>query len=78
MRNVGHLFGDQALAREVHLAHVGVAGTRGLFLALHDPLGTRGWDLVVVALMPVGLSRMPVTIGRMAIPVCAHAEPRMS
>ena len=36
-----HLFGEQALARKVHLRHVGVAGARGFFAALRDPLGAR-------------------------------------
>src|SRR5664279_1394475 len=34
-----HLFGEQALARKVHLRHVGVAAARGLFAAPGDPFG---------------------------------------
>ena len=36
-----HLFGDQALARKVHLRHVAVAGARRLFAPLRDPLRAR-------------------------------------
>ena len=38
VRHKGHLFGDQPLARKVHLAHVPVAGARG-FLAIHPSRG---------------------------------------
>ena len=65
LRDEGHLLGDEALAREVHLAHVRVAGARGLFLALYDPLGARLRDGVSIA------DGSAVAV-RVTISVCAH------
>ena len=36
-----HLFGEQALARKVHLGHVAVAGPSGFFAALRNPFRAR-------------------------------------
>ena len=40
----GHLFGDAALAGEVHLRHVRIAGARRFLPALYDPLRARFKD----------------------------------
>ena len=44
----GHLLGDHAQAREVHLAHVRVAGSSCFSLAPDDPIPSSGRDGVVV------------------------------
>ena len=48
-----HLFGEQALARKVHLRHVGVAAARGLFAALGDPLGAGFQDTRTIAVAAI-------------------------
>src|ERR1700760_197517 len=42
----GHLFRDLPFTGKVHLGQVGIAGTRGFELALHDPLSPRLQDLI--------------------------------
>jgi hypothetical protein len=49
--DVGHLFGDLAESREVHLTHVPVAGAQGFFLALDDPILARFRDVMAVAVL---------------------------
>ena len=49
-----HFLGEQAFAREMHLRHVGVTGTRGLFATLRDPLGPRLHQTCAITIAAVG------------------------
>ena len=72
VRDVGHLLGDEALAREVHLAHVPVAGTGGLSLTVDDPLLARHGNYVaVVVYVTVTVCGVAVAV-RMSVTVGAH------
>src|ERR1017187_4223959 len=48
-----HFFGEQSLARKVHLRHVAVAAARGLFAALGDPLSARLQNARTIAVAAV-------------------------
>ena len=67
LRHVRHLFGDQPFARKVHLAHVPVAGARGLFLPLHDPVRPRRRHLVSIAVRARAVRVLVICVASLAL-----------